>query len=104
MPETKTKLFLSVIIPAYNEGGRKGKELRKNMSDIAKYLGGKDVSYEVVAVSDGSKDNTAEVFREFSGTIKNLNIVDRKKNRGKWYSVREGYMKAKGKYRLLTDA
>jgi len=104
MPETKTKPYLSVIIPAYNEGGRKGKELRKNMSDIAKYLGKKEISYEVVAVSDGSKDNTVEVFREFSGMIKKLVVIDRKKNRGKWYSVREGYMKAKGKYRLLTDA
>lgn len=104
MPETKTKPYLSVIIPAYNEGGRKGKELRKNMSDIAKYLGKKEITYEVVAVSDGSKDNTADVFREFSGMIKKLVVVDRKKNRGKWYSVREGYMKAKGEYRLLTDA
>ncbi len=104
MSETKTKPYLSVIIPAYNEGGRKGKELRKNLSDIAKYLEKKGIGYEVVAVSDGSKDNTAPVFREFSGTIKNLNVVDRKKNRGKWYSVREGFLKAKGAYRLLTDA
>lgn len=104
MPETKTKPYLSVIIPAYNEGGRKGKELRKNMSDIAKYLGKKEISYEVVAVSDGSKDNTVDVFNEYKGTIKNLVVIDRKKNRGKWYSVREGYMKARGQYRLLTDA
>ena len=104
MPETKTKPYLSVIIPAYNEGGRKGKELRKNLGDIAKYLGEKEISYEVVAVSDGSKDNTVDVFNEYKGTIKNLVVVDRKQNRGKWYSVREGYMKAKGEYRLLTDA
>ncbi|OGI25844.1 MAG: hypothetical protein A3J76_04880 [Candidatus Moranbacteria bacterium RBG_13_45_13] len=104
MPETKIKPYLSVIIPAYNEGGRKGKELRKNLNDIARYLGKREISYEVVAVSDGSKDNTVEVFREFFGIIKNLVIVDRKINRGKWYSVREGYMKARGEYRLLTDA
>ncbi len=104
MPENKNKPYLSVIIPAYNEGGRKGKELRKNLSDIAKYLGEKEINYEVVAVSDGSKDNTVDVFREFKGIIKNLVIVDRKVNRGKWYSVREGYMKARGEYRLLTDA
>jgi dolichyl-phosphate beta-glucosyltransferase len=104
MSETKIKPYLSVIIPAYNEGGRKGKELRKNLNDIARYLGKREISYEVVAVSDGSKDNTVEVFHEFSGIIKNLVIVDRKINRGKWYSVREGYMKARGEYRLLTDA
>jgi len=99
-----TKPYLSVVIPAYNEGGRKGKELRKNLTDIARYLDKKNVSYELVAVSDGSRDNTVDVFREFKGMIRNLVIVDRKVNRGKWYSVREGYMKAKGDYRLLTDA
>ncbi|MCX6762403.1 MAG: glycosyltransferase family 2 protein [Candidatus Moranbacteria bacterium] len=104
MPETKTKPYISVIIPAYNEGGRKGKELRKNLGDIAKYLGKKEISYEVVVVSDGSKDNTVDVANEYKGTIKNLVVIDRKQNRGKWYSVREGYIKAKGEYRLLTDA
>lgn len=104
MSDTKTKPYLSVIIPAYNEGGRKGKELRKNLGDIAKYLDKRNINYEVVGVSDGSKDNTADVFNEFRGTIKNLVVVDRKVNRGKWYSVREGYMKARGEYRLLTDA
>lgn len=104
MSETKNQPYLSVIIPAYNEGGRKGKELRKNLSDIAKYLGKKEIDYEVVVVSDGSKDNTVDVAREFSKVLKKLVVVDRKVNRGKWYSVREGYMKAKGQYRLLTDA
>ncbi len=104
MPETKTKIYLSVIIPAYNEGGRKGKELRKNLGDIAKYLEKRGVNYEVVGVSDGSKDNTPEVFNEFKAIIKNLVVIDRKKNCGKWYSVREGFLKARGNYRLLTDA
>jgi dolichyl-phosphate beta-glucosyltransferase len=103
MSENK-KPYISVIIPAYNEGGRKGEELRKNMGEIVKYFEKKNVSYEVVAVSDGSKDNTVDVFNEYKGTIKNLVVVDRKQNRGKWYSVREGYMKARGEYRLLTDA
>src|SRR4030042_1976331 len=104
MSETKTKPYLSLIIPAYNEGGRKGKELRKNLKDIAEYLGKKNISYEVVVVSDGSKDNTVDVAREFSKVIQKWVVVDRKVNRGKWYSVREGYMKARGQYRLLTDA
>lgn len=104
MSETKTKPYLSVIIPAYNEGGRKGKELRKNLGDIAKYLGKKRIDYEVVLVSDGSKDNTVDVANEYKGTIRKLVVVDRKVNRGKWYSVREGYLKARGEYRLLTDA
>jgi glycosyltransferase involved in cell wall biosynthesis len=104
MPENKNKPYLSVVIPAYNEGGRKGKELRKNLGDIGKYLDKKGIEYEVVVVSDGSKDNTVDVANEFSKVLKKLVVVDRKVNRGKWFSVREGYLKARGKYRLLTDA
>ncbi len=98
------KPYLSVVIPAYNEGGRKGKEFRKNLTDIGKYLDKRDIVYEVVVVSDGSKDNTVDVANEFRKVLQKLVIVDRKKNRGKWYSVREGFLKAKGEYRLLTDA
>jgi dolichyl-phosphate beta-glucosyltransferase len=98
------KPYLSVIIPAYNEGGRKGEELEKNLKEIGEYLGAKGIQYEVVAVNDGSKDNTAEVLQKLSPLVSKLEIVDRKENRGKWYSVREGFLKAQGKYRLLTDA
>ena len=98
------KPYLSVIIPAYNEGGRKGEELKSNLQEIGKYLGKKNISYEVVVVSDGSKDNTVEFVRGLSGLVTKLEIVDRKENRGKFFSVREGFMKATGKYRLLTDA
>ena len=104
MSENKNKPYLSVVIPAYNEGGRKGKEFRKNLTDIGKYLDKRDIAYEVVVVSDGSKDNTVDVANEFSRVLKKLVVIDRKVNRGKWYSVREGFLKAKGEYRLLTDA
>jgi len=100
----ENKPYLSVIIPAYNEGGRKGEELAKNIKEIADYLGKKNISYEIVAVSDGSKDNTVEEFQKLAPLVQKMEIIDRKENRGKWYSVREGYLKAMGKYRLLTDA
>ena len=36
--------------------------------------------------------------------VKNFHLIDRKENRGKWFSVREGFLAAKGKFALLTDA
>ncbi|MFA6047965.1 MAG: glycosyltransferase [Parcubacteria group bacterium] len=100
----ENKPYLSVVFSAYNEGGRKGEELRKNLEEIGKYLGEKQISYEVVAINDGSKDNTVEVLKELSPLVSKLEIIDRKENRGKWYSLREGFLKARGKYRLLVDA
>lgn len=102
--ENESKPYLSVIIPAYNEGGRKGAELKNNVEEIGKYLGGKNISYEVIFVSDGSTDNTVEEMKNISSLVAKSEIIDRKENRGKWYSVREGLLKANGQYRLLTDA
>ena len=100
-----TKPYLSVIIPAYNEGGRKGEELKKNLTEVGEYMRKKNFDYEVIVVNDGSKDNTVEFVRSLSDLVDNkLEVMDRKENRGKWYSVREGFLKARGQYRLLTDA
>lgn len=100
-----TKPYLSVVIPAYNEGGRKGEELKKNLTEIGEYMRKKNWEYEVIIVSDGSKDSTVEFVGGLKNIVDNkLEIVDRKENRGKWYSVREGFLKAKGQFRLLTDA
>jgi glycosyltransferase involved in cell wall biosynthesis len=98
------KPYLSIVIPAYNEGGRKGEELKKNLQEIGTYLKEKNVSYEVIAVSDGSKDNTAEMMRGLSGLVSKLEVIDRKENKGKWFSVREGLLKANGEFCLFTDA
>jgi dolichyl-phosphate beta-glucosyltransferase len=99
------KPYLSVIIPAYNEGGRKGEELKKNLTEIGDYMRKNNFDYEVIVVNDGSKDNTVEFVNSLANLVDNkLEVVDRKENRGKWYSVREGYLKAKGQFRLLTDA
>ena len=92
--------YLSVIIPAYNEGRRLAKTLR----EIAKYLKAQSYNWEILVVSDGSKDNTAQVARQLFSEIGNLRLIDNKENHGKGYVVRQGMMEAKGKYRVFTDA
>jgi dolichyl-phosphate beta-glucosyltransferase len=94
------KPYLSVIIPAYNEA----KRLPLTLIDIDKHLSGADYSYEIIVVDDGSKDATEEVVRRFSHLIKNLRLIDNKKNHGKGWVVRQGMLEAKGKIRLFTDA
>lgn len=96
--------YLSVIIPAYNEGDRKENELRQNVEEIGRYLRAKNITHEIIAVSDGSKDDTVQVFDSLRSAVDKMEIIDRRENRGKWFSVREGLLKANGKYRLLTDA
>jgi len=91
---------LSVIIPAYNEE----KRLPKTLQSIYEYLRQQGYEYEIIVVSDGSKDKTAQVVEELKLQITNLKLIDRKKNRGKGYTVKEGMLNAQGDYRLFMDA
>ena len=50
----------SVIIPAYNEAAR----LPSYLKEVQAYFEGRDESYEVIVVDDGSQDGTADRVRE----------------------------------------
>ncbi len=91
---------LSVVIPAYNEE----KRVPKTLSSISTYLTKQNYDYEIIVVSDGSKDNTAQVVKDLESKIPNLRLIDNKENHGKGYVVRQGILEAKGNYRLFTDA
>jgi len=96
-------IYLSVIIPAYNEENR----ISRTLSDINRYLSKKRYSYEILVVNDGSKDRTVEVIKKLEDKIKNLKLIDNidnNENYGKGYVVKKGMLKAKGDYRLFMDA
>src|SRR6056297_2755575 len=91
---------LSVVIPAYNEAER----LPSTLKDIDRYFKKVDYDYEILVVSDGSTDNTGQKTRDLMGEVKNLRLIDRKENKGKGFTTRQGLLEAKGDYRLFTDA
>jgi len=92
--------YLSIIIPAYNEAER----IPSTLIDMDKRLSGVDYSYEILVVSDGSKDNTASVARNMAKMVKNLRVVELKDNVGKGGAVKQGMLIAAGNIRLFTDA
>jgi len=93
-------MYLSVIIPAYNEERR----LPKTLEEIDKYLSKQSYDYEILVVNDGSKDRTIETVKNLTPTIKNLTVTGYEQNKGKGFAVRFGMLEAKGDYRLFTDA
>lgn len=93
------KLFLSVIIPAYNEA----KRLPLTLIDIDKHLKKVDFSYEILIVNDGSADETVEVVERFLHIMENLKLINQK-NTGKGGAVKHGMLEAKGQIRLFMDA
>ncbi|KKT57158.1 MAG: Glycosyl transferase family protein [Candidatus Giovannonibacteria bacterium GW2011_GWC2_44_9] len=96
----KPDIYLSVIVPAYNEAEKLPKTLRR----FQEYFLAQAYSYEILVVNDGSRDRTPEIINEMTGEIKNLRFIDRKKNMGKGYTVREGMLTAYGRVRLFADA
>ena len=91
---------LSVIIPAYNEENR----VKGTLEAIYNYLSRQNYSWEVIVVSDGSKDRTVEVVSEFISNKPEISLIANTKNHGKGYVVRQGMFQAQGDYRLFTDA
>lgn len=92
--------YLSIIIPAYNEAER----IPKTLLDIDYRLAKAPYSYEIIVVSDGSRDNTAEVVEKMKKAVRNLKIIDNAENKGKGGVVRQGMLLAGGAVRLFTDA
>lgn len=93
-------MFLSVIIPAYNEE----KRIFKILDAAYNYFQSKDFDYEIIVVDDGSKDQTAKVVQNYSNKFKNLKIVSFLKNSGKGAAVKAGALESKGDYLLFADA
>lgn len=63
-------------------------------------------SFEVILVSDGSKDNTVELGLKYSKkyTSDKFRVLDLVENRGKGGAVRLGMLSTRGKYALFADA
>ncbi len=94
------KVFLSVIIPGYNES----KRITNTLLDIDHYLSKQEYTYEIVVVNDGSKDNTVQVVEKVGNLVKNLRIIDNQVNHGKGWVVRQGMLESLGQIRLFMDA
>lgn len=94
------KPYLSVVIPAYNESER----ITQTLFDLDNYFSQVDYTYEIVVVSDGSKDNTAEIVDKLSEVIKNLRVINNEINQGKGGATKQGMLEARGEYRLFIDA
>lgn len=95
-----TQPKFSIVIPAYNEHRRIGETLRR----VLDYLHEQQWSAEVVAVDDGSRDDTAEIIRAFAAQNPEVRLVSNPGNQGKGYAVRNGMLNAKGEVLLFTDA
>ncbi len=98
-------IFLSLIIPAFNEE----KRIVRSLNAAIKYLSSKDFSFEIIVVDDGSGDNTIGIVNEYIESLEseyknNIRIISLGANLGKGAAVRNGMLEAKGRFRVFSDA
>jgi dolichyl-phosphate beta-glucosyltransferase len=95
-----TPVYLSIVIPAYNEEKRIGLSLEK----VLGYLKTKPFASELIVVDDGSWDRTAEIA---GGALEGrlpFRIIRFDSNHGKGYAVKAGVLASAGQVILFTDA
>jgi glycosyltransferase involved in cell wall biosynthesis len=95
-------LFLSLIIPAYNEAARLGASL----AIVFDYLNAQVYESEVIVVDDGSTDQTARVAEAGFASAGRVasRLLGGEANRGKGYVVRKGLIAARGRVAVFSDA
>ena len=93
-------LSYSIVIPAYNEGSRLGATLER----VLAYVSQQGEETEVIVVNDGSRDNTADIVRQFAASNPVLRLVENPGNRGKGFSVRNGILNARARVVIFSDA
>jgi hypothetical protein len=84
---TKIMTDLSLVIPCYNEE-QNIKELFDQISKLENKF-----SLEVIIVNNGSTDNSVDVINSKKNVLKNLKIVEIKKNIGFGNGIKEGLKK-----------
>ncbi len=91
-------VFLSIIIPAYNEASR----LPKSLESLFTFLSHQSYTSEVVVVENGSQDGTYDTAIAFTEKYPQLRVL-REKERGKGRAVQIGMLSAQGEYRFMCD-
>ena len=92
-------MFLSIVIPAYNEETR----LPDTLNKVSAFLGTQSYSSEVLIVDNNSTDKTEEIIKDYCSRYPNMQGLFEKEP-GKGAAVRCGMLQAKGEFAFMCDA
>ncbi len=93
-------LYLSIIIPVYNEE-ENIRELFKKLTDVCKKI---KYSYEIIFIDDGSCDGTLDILLSLQNNDKSIKIIKLSRNHGHQLAISAGIDHADGKYNITMDA
>ena len=91
---------VSIVVPIYNEV----ENLPDLVERIAQAMAGQALSFELLAVDDGSKDGSADRLRELAATRPWLRPVFLARNYGQSSALQAGFDRVRGRYVVTLDA
>lgn len=94
------QITLSVVMPAYNEGTKIYENLKRVSLVISDFV----EDYEIIAVNDGSRDNTKDEVGRAAREDAHIRLVSYPQNGGKGKAIRKGVAAAKGYYIAFLDS
>lgn len=94
----KKPIRLSIITPAFNEGVH----IRENL--LAIYDSLKELRVEIIAVDDGSTDDTFKEIKRAAKSSPSIKPVQLKSNEGKGASLFRGFEQAEGDIIIFFDS
>ena len=95
-PSLESTPLVSVLIPCFNEG----EQVRETISAA---LAQRYPDFEVIAINDGSKDDTAEQLNQLAAQHERLRVVHLDRNLGKANAMRMGALAARSEYLVCID-
>lgn len=91
---------LSLILPAYNEAAAI-EGVVKRFSD---FFVSRNIAHEILVVSDGSSDATAEIVKNVSRVNPFVRLIELTTNQGYGGALRSGFSASSGDFIFFTDS
>lgn len=95
-PKLPGEPLISILIPCFNEG-------EHAVETIGAALAQRYQNIEVIAINDGSADNTGEVLDRLAADEPRLRVLHLAKNQGKAVALRMGALAARSEYLVCID-
>ena len=96
LPNLREYPMFTVMVPCYNEG-------YNIMDTIDAIHRTKYPNFEIIAVNDGSKDNTLEILLDMRKTHPKLRVINLATNQGKAVALKAAVLAAKGEFVVCVD-
>jgi dolichol-phosphate mannosyltransferase len=91
---------LSIVIPMFNEAENVESTVGRVEEALSSFRG----SYEILAVNDGSLDNTLEILEKVAGANGKVRVASYSKNIGRGMALRKGFRESRGDIVVSIDA